>query len=71
MVNAGRIADAIEDVRKLSQFVGAIAALRMALMANAFLEAEIDRLSAAISSGFLRGVRNPPHRKKLSRKNTH
>jgi hypothetical protein len=64
-------ADAIEDeVHEVLAICGddAIAALRMALMANAFLNAEIDRLSAAISSGFLRGVRNSPHRKKLSRK---
>src|ERR1700733_8719895 len=33
----------------------AIAALRMTLIANAFPEAEIDRLSAAVSSGFARG----------------
>jgi hypothetical protein len=33
----------------------AIAALRITLIANAFLEAEIDRLSAAVSSGFVRG----------------
>ena len=36
-------------------------ALRVTLIANAFLEAEIDRLSAAVSSGFARGkVRKPP-----------
>ena len=29
-------------------------ALRITLIANAFLEAEIDRLSAAVSSGFSR-----------------
>ena len=33
----------------------AIAALRITLIADAFLEAEIDRLSAAVSSGFARG----------------
>jgi hypothetical protein len=33
----------------------AIAALRITLIANAFPEAEIDRLSAAVSSGFARG----------------
>ena len=33
----------------------AIAALRITLIANAFLEAEVDRLSAAVSSGFARG----------------
>ena len=30
----------------------AVAALRITLIANAFLKAEIDRLSAAVSSGF-------------------
>ena len=34
---------------------GAIAALEITLIANAFLEAKIDRLSAAVSSGFARG----------------
>ena len=33
----------------------AMKALRITLIANAFLEAEIDRLSAAVSSGFARG----------------
>ena len=33
----------------------ALTALRITLIANAFLEAEIDRLSAAVSSGFARG----------------
>ena len=33
----------------------AVAALRITSIANAFLEAEIDRLSAAVSSGFARG----------------
>jgi hypothetical protein len=33
----------------------AIAALRIKLIANAFLKAEIDHLSAAVSSGFVRG----------------
>jgi hypothetical protein len=42
--------------RKLSQFWGdVIAALRITLIANAFPEAEIDRLFAAVSSGFARG----------------
>jgi hypothetical protein len=50
--------------RKLSQFWGdVIAALRITLIANAFPEAEIDRLSAAVSSGFARGkVRKAPRR---------
>jgi hypothetical protein len=48
--------------RKLSQFAGdAIAALRITLTANTSLEAEIDRLSAAVSFGFARGeVRKAP-----------
>ena len=51
-------ADAIEDeVQEALAIRGgsAIAALRITLIANAFLEAEIDRLSAAVSSGFVRG----------------
>jgi hypothetical protein len=51
-------ADAIEDeVQEALAICGgdAIAALRITLIANAFLEAEIDRLSAAVSSGFARG----------------
>jgi hypothetical protein len=56
-------ADAIEDkVQEALAICGgsAIAALRITLIANAFLEAEIDRLSAAVSSGFARGkVRKP------------
>ena len=38
------------------------AALRATLIANAFLEAEVDRLSEAVSSGFARGrIRRPLH----------
>ena len=51
-------ADAIEDeVQEALAICGgdAIAALRITLIADAFLEAEIDRLSAAVSSGFARG----------------
>jgi hypothetical protein len=55
-------ADAIDDeVQEPLAICGgdAIAALRITLIANAFPEAEIDRLSAAASSGFARGkVRN-------------
>src|SRR5271169_3808730 len=50
--------DAIEDeVQEALAICGgdAIAALRITLIANAFLEAEVDRLSAAVSSGFARG----------------
>src|SRR5438067_4185416 len=49
----------------------AIAALRITLIANAFLEAEVDRLSAAVSSGFARGkVRKAPKSKKAEEKET-
>jgi hypothetical protein len=51
-------ADAIEDeVQNALAICGgdAIATLRITLIANAFLEAEIDRLSAVVSSGFARG----------------
>jgi hypothetical protein len=48
-----------------------IAALRITLIANAFLEAEIDRLSAAVSSGFARGkVRKAPQAERSKEKNT-
>ena len=60
--------------RKLSQFAGgdAIAALKITLIANAFLEAEIDRLSTAVSSGFARGkVRKAPTSKEIKEKKTH
>jgi hypothetical protein len=50
----------------------AIAALRITLIANTFLEAEIDRLSAAVSSGFARGkVRKAPTSKEIKEKETH
>jgi hypothetical protein len=40
-------------------------------MANAFLEAEIDRLSAAVSSGFARGkVKKAPKPKEGKEKST-
>jgi hypothetical protein len=51
-------ADAVEDeVREALAICGgdAIAALRITLIAIAFREAEVDRLSAAVSSGFARG----------------
>ncbi len=51
-------ADPIEDeVQEALAICGgdAIAALRATLIANAFLEAEVDRLAAAVSSGFARG----------------
>ena len=59
------MADAIEDEMQREALTilrgDAIAALRITLIANAFLEGEIDRLSAAVSSGFARGkVRKAP-----------
>ena len=42
------------------------AALRATLVANAYLEAELERLTEAISTGFARGhVRKPPQRVKV------
>jgi hypothetical protein len=46
--------------------------LRITLIANAFLEAGIDRLSAAVSSGFARGkVGKAPTSKEIKEKKTH
>ena len=63
-------ADAIEvEVQEALAICGGDA---IALIANAFLEAEIDRLSAAVSSGFVRGkVRKAPRPKEGKEKNTH
>ena len=48
------------------------AALIITLIANAFLEAGIDRLSAAVSSGFARGkVGKAPTSKEIKEKKTH
>ena len=42
------------------------AALRATLIANAYLESELERLTEAISTGFARGqVRRPPQRIKI------
>jgi hypothetical protein len=42
------------------------AALRATLIANAYLESEVERLTEAISTGFARGrVRRPPQRVKI------
>ena len=56
-------ADAVEEVQEALAICGgdAIAALRTTLIANAFLEAEVDRLSAAVSSGFARGKVRKAH----------
>jgi hypothetical protein len=68
-------ADAVEDeVQEALAICGgdAIAALKITLIANAFLEAEIDRLSAAVSSGFARGkVRKAPTSKALDDPTVH
>lgn len=56
--NAHPSPDALDDeVQEALAICGgdALAALRITLIANAFLEAEVDRLSAAVSSGFARG----------------
>jgi hypothetical protein len=52
--------------RKLSQFAGAmpLQPCEITLLTNAFLEAEIDRLSAAVSSGFARGKVRKAHTSK-------
>ncbi len=52
---------------KFSQFAGApLAALKITLIANAFPEAEIDRLSAAASFSFARGkIRKAPTSKEV------
>jgi hypothetical protein len=42
-----------------------IKALQVTLIANAFLEARLDQLTAEVSAGFSRGrVRNPAQRRK-------
>jgi hypothetical protein len=42
------------------------AALRATLVANAYLEVEVERLTEAISTGFARGrMRRPPQRGKI------
>jgi hypothetical protein len=51
-----------DEVQQALQICGgdAIAALRTTLIANAFLEAEIERLKAEVSTGFRRGkIRKP------------
>jgi hypothetical protein len=61
-----------DEVREALAICGAIAALSITLIANAFLESEIDRLSAAVSSGFARGkVRKAPLPKEAKEKDTH
>jgi hypothetical protein len=60
-----------EDVRAALAICGGdpIAALRITLIANAFLEAEVERLKAEVSSGFSRGRnRRRPARKTASQR---
>ena len=68
-------ADTIEDeVQEALAICGgdAVAALRITLIADAFLDAEIDRLSAAVSSGFVRGkVRKSAPPSEAKGKNSH
>ena len=62
---AARVApsvDALNDeVQEALKICGgdAIAALRITLIANAFLEARLDELTAQVSSGFARKARKP------------
>jgi hypothetical protein len=67
-------ADAIEDEMQEALAIcggDAIAALRITLIANAFLEAEIDHPSAAVSSSSARGkVRKAPTLKEAKEKKT-
>jgi hypothetical protein len=67
-------ADAVEDEMQEALAIcggDAIAALKITSLANAFLEAEIDGLSAAVSSGFARGkVRKAPTSKEAKEKKT-
>ena len=60
---ANEIEDEVQEVLAICEG-DAIATLRITLIADAFLEVEIDRLSAAVSSGFARGkVRKAPRPK--------
>ena len=64
--------DALDvDVQEALEICGGdpMKALRATLIANAFLEAEVDRLSAAVSAGFARGkVRKAPPLKEAKKK---
>ena len=65
------VADTFEgDVQEALKICGgdAMAALRITLIANAFLEAQIDELKEQISSGYARGkVRMTPKKEKTER----
>ena len=68
---ANAIEDEVHEVLVICEG-DAVAALRITLIANAFLEAEIDRLSTAVSSGFARGkVGKAPTSKEVKEKKTH
>jgi len=56
-----------DEVREALEICGGdpMKALRITLIANAFLEAQIDHLSAAVSSGFAR--RRPRNPRKVKR----
>jgi hypothetical protein len=54
VVSGAAIEDEVHEVLAISEG-DAVAALRITLIADAFLKAEIDRLSAAVSFGFARG----------------
>ncbi len=57
------VADTLEgDVQEALKICGgdAIAALRITLIANAFLEAQIDELKEQISAGYARGTTRKP-----------
>jgi hypothetical protein len=61
------VAGALEaDVQEALEICGgdALAALRTTLIANAFLEAEVERLSAQVSAGFARGRVRPLAKKR-------
>jgi len=67
---ADAIEDEVHDVLAICEG-DAVAPLRITLIANAFLKAEIDRLSAAALSGFARGkVRKATLAKEAKRRNT-
>ena len=70
LIRKSTIEDEVHEVLAICKG-DAVAGLRITLIANAFLEAGIDRLSAAVSSGFARGkVRKATLAKEAKEKNT-
>jgi hypothetical protein len=68
---ANAIEDEVHEVLAICEG-DAVAALRITLIADAFVEAEIDCLSTAVSSGFARGkVRKAPTSREIKEKKTH